>query len=177
MTTSIQPKPDTVPTPEQLTRAAARRRFNILFVYLPLAVAAIGVITLIVLMIIGVLSPMPETSRELVSGMADLIVILVIMPLVLVCGAVPLGLGGYLIHRRRQKPKAAQPTTAVPQYGRLQRLFWKAEDLLVKSRRKADELLPKIAQPVIRGNAFFAYLETWLLHLKQFFTRSNDGRQ
>lgn len=168
MTTSIQPQSNTVytPTAEQLERAKARRRFNLLFIYLPLTIAAIGVVTLVVLMVIGVLNPMPETSRGFVSGLADLIIILVTLPLALVCGAVPLGLGGYLIHRRRQKPAPpVQTGEPAPAYGRLQRLFWKLEDLIVKSRGKSDEIMPKVAQPLIRGNAFFAYIETMLKHI------------
>lgn len=179
MTTSIQPPSETVQTPsaEQLNRAAQRRRFNLLFVYLPIIIAAIGVITLVVLMIIGVLNPPTEETQIFVSGLADLIIILVTLPLAFVCGAIPLGIVGYLVYRRRQKPTEPQANTTEVKYGRLQKLFWKVEDLIVKSGNKSDELLPKVAQPVIRGNAFFAYIETLLNHLKQFFVRSNDGNE
>ncbi|MEM7114467.1 MAG: hypothetical protein AAF614_18675 [Chloroflexota bacterium] len=179
MTTSIQPPAKTAqgPSVEQLARATQRKRFNWLFVYLPIILAVIGVVTLTVLMVVGVLSPMPEASQAFVSSLADLIIILVTLPLALVCGAIPLGLVGFLIYRRQQQPAQPQTDDEMAKYGRLQKLFWKVEDLIVKSGNKSDELLPKVAQPLIRGNAFFTYIETLLYHIKQFLARSNDGKQ
>lgn len=175
MTSSIQSNTEKTfqATAEQLARAQARRRFNFWAVYLPLMVVSVGVLALVGLMIWGVLAPIPEETRSFVSGMADLLIILATLPLALLCGAVPLALGGYLVYRRRQKP-AQTTTTAKPAYGRLQKLFWQLDSLVVTSSRKSGELLPKVARPVVRANAMLAYLGTLFTHLKAFLMRSSE---
>lgn len=176
MTTSIQPntKKNFTPSAEQLARTQARRRFNFWAVYVPLIVVAIGVLVLVGLMVWGALAPESAATRGFVSGLADLLIILATLPLALVCGAVPLAIVGYMVYRRQQKP--AQPAgKGQPVYGRLQKLFWQLDNVIVTSRRKSDELLPKMAQPIIRGNAWLAYIETLLAHLKAFLTRSSKN--
>ncbi|MCA9999139.1 MAG: hypothetical protein KDE56_25420 [Anaerolineales bacterium] len=176
MTTSIQPQPKKTFTPsaEQLARATARRRFNFWAIYFPLIVVTIGVLVLVGFMVWGVLVPEPQTTRSFVSGLADLLIILAALPMALVCGAVPLAVVGYMVYRRQQKP--AQPALkGQPVYGRLQKLFWQLDNVIVTSRRKSDELLPKVAQPIIRANALLAYVETWFTHLKAFLTRSSEN--
>ena len=176
MTTSIQPntKKNFTPSAEQLARAKARRRFNFWAVYFPLIIVALGVLVLVGFMVWSVLAPKPQATRSFVSGLADLLIILATLPLALVCGAVPLAIVGFVVYRRRQKP--AQPEVkGQPVYGRLQKLFWQLDNVIVTSRRKSDELLPKVAQPIIRGNALLAYAETLLAHLKAFLTRSSKN--
>lgn len=173
MTTSIQSttKKSFSPSAEQLARAKARRRFNFWAVYAPLIIAGLGVLVLVGFMVWGVLAPESAATRNYVSALADLLIILAALPLALVCGAVPLGMVGYMVYRQQQK--AARPKgEGQPVYGRLQKLFWQLDNLIVTSQRKSEELLPKVAQPLIRLNAFIAYLETLFARLKAFVLRS-----
>lgn len=161
----IQPtQPPVIGTPIQQDRAAALRRFNLFFVYLPVAL-----VLLLVLLLMGFLSWLTiggggdEATRSTVSGVADILTILFILPLTLMCAIVPLGAVGLVIYGRRQKWAPLR---------RLQRTLWKAEDAVVKVNVKANEVAPKVARPVISMHAIMAYIERFLSHLKRMLTWS-----
>jgi len=144
------------PTTDQLARAAALRRFNRLAVYLPLGLAGLVVLALIGLLFWGVLSPNVAGTREFVSGLADVVIILAIMPLLLLCAVVPLAAVGLVIYRRQQPQR---------EYGRLQPLFWRLDSILDRARNKAEAALPKAANNVISGHARITYWRTLINHL------------
>jgi hypothetical protein len=151
-------------TPAQRERAAALRRFNLFFVYLPTAL-----LLLIVLVMMGLLvwftigGSGDEYRRMVVSGTADIFTILFIMPLTLMCAILPLGVTGLLIYGRRQKWAPLQ---------RIQHIFWKAEDTVRTVEAKTDEIVPQVARPVIWLHSMVAYIKTFLYHLKHILTWS-----
>lgn len=167
-TTISQPPTVYKPTTEQESRYQRLQRFNQLYVYLPLGLMTVAGIGLTIFLFYGAFVPENrETTRAFTSALADLILILVMMPLSLVCGIVPMGMIGLMVYRRNLNQQADGP-----QYGRIQPLLWRLESLLVTIHRKTAEILPKIAPPLIQLNARLAFIETFLKYVKQIFTRS-----
>lgn len=156
------------PTDEQRTRMAALKKFNWLFVYTPVLVGAVIIIVLIGLLLWGVFSPAVEGTRAFASALADITIIFIIIPQLFLCALPTLGAVGFVIYKRQNKPEDGQP----PRYGRLQTLFWKIDNLLTKAQTAIQNTAPKVAQPVIKGNALLAYLAAILKQLKNNFTRS-----
>lgn len=144
-------EPEYQPTAVQLERAQALRSFNRLFIYLPLALLALTVVGLAVAM--GWLTLFADTAtemraREVVSGVADIIVILVTLPLTLVCALLPAAaIGLYVYDRGRERTRIAS----------LQRLIWRGEAKIYPLVEKLLRLLPKVARPIIKINTTLAY--------------------
>jgi hypothetical protein len=161
----LQPtQPQPIGKPAQLDRDAALRRFNLFFVYLPVAILLI-----VVLLLMGFLAWLTiggggdETSRSTVSGVADLFTILFVLPITLLCAILPLGFTGLLIYGRRQQWAPLRW---------LQRTLWKAEDTVVAVRLKTEAITPKVARPIISLHAIVAYIKTFLTYLKRILTWS-----
>lgn len=150
------------PTTAQLERAVSLRRFNWFYVYIPLGLAGLGILVLVVLLLWGTLSPHILGTREFASGLADVVVILAIVPLLLLCAIVPLATIGFYIYRRQQ-PKR--------EHGRIQPLFWRLDALVDKVRGKAKTTIPKAAEPIIAGNSRIAYWRTLFENIRNIFTR------
>lgn len=164
MTTPAQSETQTYePTAVQIDRAAALRRFNRLYVYLPLGFFSLVALVLVGLMLWGALSPSVVGTREFASGLADLVIILTIMPLMLLCALVPAAALGLVAYRRQQPQR---------DYGRFQTLLWRLDSLVVKSQQAAEKAMPKVANPVIRGHAFISYWRTLFRQIKNIITRS-----
>jgi hypothetical protein len=150
--------------PAQQDRAAALRRFNLFFVYVPVAM-----LLLLVLILMGLLVWLTiggggdETTRSTVSGVADIFTILFILPATLLCAIVPLGVTGLIIYGRRQEWAPLRW---------LQRTLWKAEDTVVKVNLKTNEIVPKVARPLISLHAIVAYIKIFLTYLKRILTWS-----
>jgi hypothetical protein len=158
MTTSAPTEtPVYEPTFTQQERAMARRRFNRLYIYLPLGLASMAIVALVVLMLWGALSPNIVGTREFASGLADIVIILTIMPLLLLCAIVPAGAIGYVVYRRQQPQR---------EHGRFQILIWRLDGLVNKAHDKVEVALPKAANPVIDGHARMTYWRTLIKKLK-----------
>ena len=163
MTTPVQSDSEAYrPTTGQLEREAALRRFNRLYVYLPLGIFSLVGLVLIGLLLWGVFSPGITGTREFASGLADLVVILTTLPLLLLCALVPAAAIGLVIYRRQQ-PK--------PEHGRFQTLFWRLDTLVTKVQNTLSTSLPKAAAPIIKGHGWIAFLRAVLENLKRQFIR------
>lgn len=167
MTTPLQAEPQPYqPSPAQLERAAALKRFNRLYVYLPLAVFSVAGLVLIGLLLWGTLSPNIMGTREFVSGLADLIVIFTVLPLLLLCAIVPAAYIGLVVYRRQQ-PKQ--------EHGRFQTLIWRLDSLVTKTQEKTTETMPKVALPVIKGHSWMAYLRSLIINIKSNLLGDKNG--
>lgn len=156
-----EPDDPFVPTAVQLERANALKRFNRLVIYLPLGLLVTAVLGFLIYLLIIAIWPPYEDTRLFLSGIADIILILFMLPVVLIFGLLLAGIFGGLVYQRQSRKKNGVPT--LPQkYGRLRLLLWKLDQKLSTVYRKADQLMPKVANPVIRFNAFTAYVTTWL---------------
>jgi hypothetical protein len=163
MTTPIQTETQVYqPSAPQRERAVSLRRFNRLAIYLPLVLAGIIILLIVGLLLWGILSPNIRGTQDFVSGLADLILILTIVPLLLVCAILPLAAVGYAVYSRQQ-PKR--------EYGRLQILFWRLDSLLEKAKGKVEPATLKAAQPIIAGRAQLSYWQTLFNQIKKLFIR------
>jgi hypothetical protein len=165
---SVETKERFQPAPAQLERAAAQRLFNLLYVYIPIALASLIIIGLIGLLFWGVFSPNVEGTRQFASALADIIVIGITIPLMLLCAVGPVSLIGVTVYRRKRRQPEGDPRP----YGRLQTLLWRLDALVANIQAKLVETLPRIARPIIEANARAAYLHTFLEHVKKIFSRS-----
>ena len=152
------------PTAVHKERLASRQQFNWYFVYTPIIILSLILIILTGLLIWGAFSPHITGTREFVSGVADIIIILTILPMTLMCLAPPLATIGFIIYRRRKQEERKK-------YGRLQTLFWRIDNIIDIVQAKIEQILPKIGQPVIRLNAILAFITTLLDHIVGIFRR------
>lgn len=169
--TPSEPSTTYQPTPEQEERAAALRRFNRLFVYAPLGLVALIVLTLVVLMFWTRFAPDVDgrETAEFLSGLVDIIVIFTLAPMLLLCAVGP-ALAGFLIYRANQRRQLPPPQRR----SRLQTLLWRLERGLVKVQTKLrDEWLRQGAEPVIRGHAIMAYVKAVFNYIQRILTGSN----
>lgn len=163
MTIPVQPESQPYqPTAEQLERTAALTRFNRLYVYLPLIIFSAVGLFLLGLMLWGVFSPNENGAIGLMSGLADLIVIMTVIPLLLLCAVVPAAAIGLVVYRRQQPQR---------KHGRFQTLLWRLDTLITKAQSKTATTLPKAAAPVIKGHAWAAYVRALVENIKKLFAR------
>lgn len=152
------------PNAAQEARIASLKHFNWYFLYTPIIVLLLLIFILTGLLMWGVLSPNIVGTRQFASGLADIIVILAVLPMTLFCLVPPLGMVGFIFYRR-QKNKSG------PKYGRLHRLFWRIDSILDIVHNKTETTLDKVSRPVIRLNALLAYITTLLNHIVSLFRR------
>jgi hypothetical protein len=162
-TTIVETKPEYKPTPRQLERAAALRRFNRWFVYLPIIFAALIVLAVIGLLFWVTLIQPGESGRETVSGIASAVVILVSIPMTLLC-AIPSVLIIGLTIQSRQKGQAP--------IKRVQTIFWRLDSLILRIQSAVNDFVPKAANIVIKGHTALAYVRTLLNKLINLLKRS-----
>lgn len=159
------------PTDGQMARASALRRFNRLYVYIPLFLGASIILFLLGWMFWRTFLPQLENNRQFLSGVADIVIIFTIMPMMLICALGPaslIGLVGYRYKKRREQKKSGQ---SPPPAGRLQLLLWRLDHLLDTVAIKTADILPKVSKPVIGLNAFLAYMEALFIQFKKLFMR------
>ncbi len=165
-TVSTPPTPEPYqPTEAQLGRAAALKRFNRLTVYLPVTFFALIVLILFVLMLINALPN--ETSfstRQLLSGLADIILIVSIIPIWLVLTIIPVGAIAVWVQMRQ---KDVSPLRG------LQILLWRVDSKVGQLKAKTDEVAPKVAAPVVTAHARITFVSAWLNALKRLFWPSS----
>ena len=152
------------PTAVQEARVAALQRFNWYFVYTPVLVLLLAVFILTGLLMWGALSPNIRGTRAFISGVADIVVILVAIPMSLACLVPPLAGVGFMVYQRQKRKEGVE-------YGRLHRLFWRIEGIVDRVQARSEVILPKVGQPIIRLHANLAFITTWLNHIVSLFRR------
>lgn len=159
-----------MPTAVQLERAKALKRFNRWVIYLPLGLLGTAVLGLLVYLLIVAIWPPYADTRLFLSGIADIILILAMLPMVLIFALVLVGIIGGAVYWQRSRKEEGDPSLQ-KRYGRLRLLLWKGDQKLSGLYRQVDQLMPKAAGPIIRFNAFMAYLTTWLSQLTKQIKR------
>jgi hypothetical protein len=162
-TNSVQPKPEYQPTPAQVERKVALRRFNRLFVYLPILFAAVIALFIIGLLFWVTFIQPGESSRTTVSGIASSVIILVSLPMTLLC-ALPSILFIVLFTQMRNKQMAP--------IKRIQTIFWRIDSLVLKVQTAVNKNTPKAANIVIIAHALMAYIRNLLTQLLNLLKRS-----
>ncbi len=160
-----QPLVELLPSQEQLSREAALRRFNRLYVYTPLALGALICLALLGWLLWGAIiinwfsdADGVESARALASGLADTIFIVMALPWALFCPVLPLLFFAGILRGRKQGKAPLR---------RLQRLFWRLDDLLHRIDQKVNDLAPRVAHYVVAGNSFVTRIQTTITRLVQ----------
>lgn len=158
------------PTAEQLARRQSRRRFNRLYVYLPLVLVALLWLGLILgmlwLSVAGRWFAMDTNQvyyRSLISGVADAFAIIMLMPLLLLCALPTAAFVGLFFYQRQRKKAKAQQGESLP-------ILWRVENAVSSVRATTDRVTPKLADPVITAHATVAYVRIFLRRLKEIIT-------
>ena len=149
----------------QLEREAALRRFNWLYIYMPIMIGGIAIVVLVDVMLWGALSPNIEGTRAFASALADLFIIMTIIPIVLLGGLILLGMIALIAQWRRRDDKATP-------YSGLHLLFWRLDARLSRLQTRLQMMMPKMAQFVMKIGTITAYIETLLKNMAKFFSRS-----
>lgn len=151
------------PTTEQSERAAKLRRFNLLFIYVPIGLVAAIVIALIVIIVIMAINPPDDDTRLFLSGLADAALSLALLPILIVNAAL-LALAGYAFGRARKSGTA--PVSAT------QRLLWRMDALVGRLRVRTEATAGMVAQPFLSINGAVAYLKMLITQLVRMVKRS-----
>ena len=161
------------PSATQLARAAAIRRFNRIYVYTPLIFGGLILLALLGLMLwVGLAPQQWERFRPFFSGLADIIMIFTIMPLMLLCSIGPISLialGAYRYQKRKEQKESGE---SVPPAKGLQLLLWRLDAILNKTAVSVRNITPKATTPVIQFHAFLAYAASLLKQIRKLFSRS-----
>ena len=161
-----------VPTAVQLQRVNELKRFNRWAVYVPLGLLATAVLGLVIYLLIIAVWPPYEDTRLFLSGIADIILIIFLLPMLLFLTLILAGIIGGAIYWRQSRKESGEPSLQ-RKYGRLRLLLWKVDQKLSGVYRQADKVVPMVATPVIRFNAFIAYVNSWLAQLTRQRNRHN----
>jgi hypothetical protein len=162
--TTVTAQPSYKPTEEQTRRAAARRRFNRLYIYTPVLLLTAVALVIFGIMVWSLFTPVGSENAAFLSGLADIILILVLVPQIFIWGAivaVPIAL--YIKRNRDRKQPVPADQKYVRQYGRFRLLLWQIDHKLSQLQQLlADRVLPAVVNPIIRVHRLGAALKTWV---------------
>lgn len=156
------------PSLEQRERREQQRRFTRRWVYVPVGLLFfLWLAVTIVLLWLTLAGESVGDYRVAISGVADLVLILFMTPLVLLCAIPAFGPIGLYVYLRRQRDPEVPGWMA-----KLRRLFWRLENVVVNVRETLDEkVLPKLAEPVVSAYAIAAFVRTLFKELKTAIRR------
>ncbi len=172
MTTSVPPTQEPTvyqPSADQLARDAALRRFNRLYVALPLTLAIIAALIILGLFVYLIFAPDSEASIQFISNLADIIIILAIIPMMMMVAIVPLAYLAFVVNHRQNRPREAI-TGPMANRSRVQGTLWRIDNALGNVKNKTNETAPKISRPFAELNARFEEVDAWQKQLR----RSDD---
>lgn len=164
-------KPSFEPTPAQQARDVSLRRFNRLTIYLPLGAAGCAALVLLGIMLWQVFATTPESQTyRFFSGLADLILILSLFPLLLLCAIGP-ALFGYLVYAANTKRKLEPAQRRC----KLQTALWRLDAVLGTAQSALrDRYLEQAARPLISGHAYLAALKAVVRHVRNALSHSKE---
>jgi hypothetical protein len=162
--------PETEPTTVQRQRAAALRRFNWLYFYLPIILFSLGGIAPLIFILWKSLPAEQTEQRLFVSAVADVMIILTVLPMLLLCAIAP-GAAVYLVVHGRKEGWAP--------LRKLQTLFWRLQNLLARVDGRIQQTGDKAGHALIQAHGRAAWLRQLLRSLKKQskqFIRTNPPR-
>lgn len=158
------------PSPEQLEREKELERFNRWMIYLPVGLAAATALALLILMLTGIFAPGLVGAEAFLSGLADTILVLWMLPMSVLCAIGPIAYLAYLVNRRQRRSQLPSESPLL-RHSRTQMALWQAQDISDSIAKKADALSNRVAQPLLSINAIAAYIHAWLALLARPFRR------
>lgn len=165
------------PTAEQLAREQQLRRFNRLYIALPLGLLALVAVGLVVLLLVGVFSPGIVGTEAFISALADIIIILWIMPMLVLMALLVIGFVALRLNRR-QKRKLLPEDSLMLRYGRVQPFLWRVEGYLDRADAQVNRAADNMTEPLISNHGRAAAAKAWADILTRPFRKDNqsDGR-
>lgn len=168
------------PTAAQEKRRTELRRFNRLVITVPVSLTALAwllsILGLIWLSIAGewfAIDTNQTHYRELLSGVADVVTMLLLMPLLLLCALPIVGAVALVVYRKRKKDDSTPSEPSLP-------LFWRIENKVVMVHDAVARATPKLAKPVINAHSMVSFIKRLVLEVKLFITqeigRNDDNR-
>ncbi len=149
--------PAYLPTPEQLERAAALRRFNKLYVYLPMSIFSSIAIFAAITLFWGAFAVGSEQTVSFISALADITVILATIPLTLLCAILPLAAIAFYFNGR---------STPKQEYGRTQIFLWQINNFINKAGDKINETAPKLIKPITALHGLSSYISSFIKRVR-----------
>ena len=145
-------KPPYQPTAEQSARVEALKQRNRLTLYLPLLLLGLPIIAVMAALIWLSTAGNDATQWQgNVSGIADMVIILSVIPVMLMCAVLPVGAIALVVTGRQ---KEWQPIHS------LRVLLWRSEGLLNQAQDRINQYAPPLIEKTIEGNRRFSYLFT-----------------
>lgn len=161
------------PSREQLERESALKRYNRLYIYLPITVAVTFVIVLVVLMLVGLFAPGLVGADAFLSSLADTILVLWMIPMMVLCAIVPIAYLAYLVNRR-QRRNQLPPDSPLLRHKRAQMAMWQAQNIADRVGETSEGLSDRVAKPLIKLDSLAAYIFAWLDILARPFKRNDN---
>lgn len=150
------------PTAAQRARAEALNRYNRWSLYLPLGLLGTVLVVLALFLLSAAvlqnISFWPQ-ARLMLSGVADLLMIMTIAPLTLVCALLPAGYIGLLVYMNQQELKPVES---------LQTRLWRLESFIGRVYNTLGQYQPYVTTPIIELNSRFSYLRAFLRRIQQY---------
>jgi hypothetical protein len=156
------PSEEYQPTSKQLRRDTDMRRFNRLFVFLPIAFVSGLVVLTILILSIYVLSSDPQDYVSGLSAIADSVVIIILIGLM-----IPMGLFIALVAAAFFQGRKA----GMAPLRQTQRLFWRLDMLVGRFQRVVFNTVPRLADPFIIVHGRVAFWRVFIRNIKRMFNR------
>lgn len=166
------PQEQFTPSAEQLERERALRNYNRKFIYFPVLVAVAVVVILTVLMLVALFAPGPAGSAAFLSGLADTILVMWMIPMTVLCAIGPIMYIAYLVNLRQRRAELP-PDSPLLKHKRSQMALWQAQNISERIDKEAEGLSDRIGKPFITLDAFVQYIFAWLVILARPFRREN----
>lgn len=157
------------PTPRQEERRASLQRFNRRYVYLPLGFMAVVALVLTILFLVGVFSPAFPGAAAYASALADITIILFVLPMILLMAAGP-ALLAWIIVASRQRREEGRPR--FDDGGKLHTWLWQLDSLLEKVYQETAVITQKASKPLITVHVWMAYAKAFLRKIQTYLKRS-----
>ena len=148
------------PTSSQLERAAAIRKFNFRFVYLPIGLISLVTLLSVLALLYLALFPPNDETLERISGMADAATIIGTIPLLVLCAIFPtLAIVATVQGKRR----------GIAPIRQLQLLFWRLDGGIGSGKQVIGRYAQKLANPFIIVQGAFAFVRAFLHRVASLF--------
>lgn len=171
MSSNIQPSYQ--PTAEQLARDEALKRYNRLYLMLPLAIAVLIALGLLITLIVLAFLPNHDSIRQFISGMADIVIILASIPMTLLCAILPIAYIAFAWNRRQQRQMYPQ-TGPMAYRGRIQSFLWWVQSKLDQVQAAVERGSTGVANRVMGAHERFEYYRTLGDRLSRNFRSRTD---
>lgn len=152
------------PTAIQEERAKSIRRFNLVFVYTPIAFLSLVALAIIALLLYLVVNPLSAETYATISGIADAVVIMGTLPLLIIFGALLLAIFSIWVRARRRGFAVVRGS---------QKFFWRVQWALEDVQRIARQIGDMLASPFISIQAISAYIRSLFHQLIRLLKRGN----